>query len=127
MNKIHEPLEHEDDQVVILINVLAHPKNTGYDGLTDMHLLSCNGTKVRSLKHLQELLKREDGEDREGEDKRKEYLRLEFGTAASVGSGTGGGGTLVVLETNTLPEIDKEVSEEYAIQNSFYFPPSPSL
>jgi len=122
MNKIHEPLEYEDDQVVILINVLAHPKNTGYDGLTDMHLVSCNGAKVRSLRHLQELLK----DDEEKGEERNEYLRFDFGSASSTSSGTGGGGTLVVLETSSLEEIDKEVREEHAIQNSFYFPPSPS-
>jgi hypothetical protein len=122
MNMIHEPMEHDDDQVVILINVLAHPKNTGYDGLSDMHLVSCNGAKVRSLRHLQELLKKE---EEQGEE-RDEYLRFDFGSASSSSSGTGGGGTLVVLETNSLEEIDKEVREEHAIQNSFYFPPSPS-
>jgi S1-C subfamily serine protease len=123
MNKLHEPLEYEDDQVVILINVLAHPKNTGYDGLTDMHLVSCNGAKVRSLRHLQELLK----EDEEQGEERNEYLRFDFGSASSTSSGTGGGGTLVVLETSSLEEIDKEIREEHAIQNSFYFPPSPSV
>ena len=122
VNKIHEPLEHEDHQVVILINVLAHPKNTGYDGLSNLHLVSCNGTRVRSLKHLQDLLKKEE----EKGDKRDEYLRFEFGSASlSSGSRSGsGGGTLVVLETNSLQEIDREVREEHAIQNSFYFPPS---
>lgn len=117
-NKIHEPLEHEDHQVVILINVLAHPKNTGYDGLSDMHLVSCNGTRVQSLQHLQELLKKEE----EKGDKRDEFLRFQFGSAASSSGSSGGGGTLVVLETNSLDEIDREVREEHAIQNSFYFP-----
>ncbi len=117
VNKVHEPLEHEDHQVVILINVLAHPKNTGYDGLANLHLVACNGTKVRSLRHLQELLKEIEAK---GEDK-EEFLRLEFGSASSIG---GTGGTLVVLETDSLQEIDQEVREEHAIQNSFYFPPS---
>lgn len=114
VNKVHEPLEHEDHEVVILINVLAHPKNTGYDGLANLHLVACNGTKVRSLRHFQELLKEmeENGDD--------EYLRLEFGSASAIG---GGGGTLVVLEKESLQEIDQEVREEHAIQNSFYFPP----
>ncbi len=118
MNKVHEPLESDDHQVVILINVLAHPKNTGYDGLTNLHLVSCNGTKVRSLQHLQELLKREEekGEDQE------DYLRFEFGSASSISNTSAGGGTLVVLETNSLQEIDREVREEHAIQNAFYFP-----
>lgn len=118
MNKIHEPLESDDHQVVILINVLAHPKNTGYDGLTNLHLVSCNGTKVRSLRHLQELLKKEE----EKGDNQDEYLRFEFGSASSSSSTSAGGGTLVVLETNSLQEIDREVREEHAIQNSFYFP-----
>jgi len=119
MNKIHEPLESDDHQVVILINVLAHPKNTGYDGLSNLHLVSCNGTRVRSLRHLQELLKKEE----EKGDAQDEYLRFEFGSAASSSSTTGSGGTLVVLETSSLPEIDREVREEHAIQNSSYFPP----
>ena len=122
-NKVNDVREHEDDQVVILINVLAHPKNTGYDGLTDMHLLSCNGTKVRSLKHLQELLQ---AEEDKGEDDQNEYLQFQFGSSWS-GKGNGDGGTLVVLETDSLKEIEKDVKEEHAIQNSFYFPPSPTI
>ena len=102
---------------MILINLLAHPKNTGYDGLANLHLVACNGTKVRSLRHFQELQKEmeEKGEDRD------EYLQLEFGSASSIG---GVGGTLVVLETNSLQEIDQVVREEHAIQSSFFFQPS---
>ena len=74
------------------------------------------------MRHLQELLK----EDEEKGDERDEYLRFEFGSVASTSSSSEGGGTLVVLETNALQEIDKEVREEHAIQNSFYFPPSSS-
>jgi S1-C subfamily serine protease len=112
MNKIHEPLEEIDDQVVVLINVLAHPKNTGYDGLTNLHLSHCNGTKVRSLQHLQKLIQQAKTDGTE------EYLRLEFG------SKSGSGGFLVVLETNIIEEINNEVCEEHAIQKPFYFPPS---
>lgn len=122
-NKVNDPLEHKGDQIVFLINVLAHPKNTGYDSLENMHLLTCNETRVRSLKHLQELLKAEEDKG----DGREEYLRFEFGSAWS-GSGIGerGGGTLVVLKAKSLHEIEKEVCEEHAIQNSCYFPPPPS-
>jgi hypothetical protein len=119
--KMHEPLEREDDQVVILISVLAHPKNTGYDGLSDLHLVACNGTRVRSLKHLRELLLAMEEEEKDSND--DGYLRLEFGSASSNGKG---GGTLVVLEKASLKEIEKEVLEEHAIQNPFYFPPSSS-
>jgi hypothetical protein len=112
-NRTNDPMEHEDDQVVFLINVLAHPKNTGYDHLTDMHLLTCNGTGVRSLKHLQELLKAEENKG----DAQDKYLRFKFCSAWSDSGGKhGGGGTLVVLKTISLKETEEEVCEEHAIQ-----------
>jgi len=115
-NKVNEYLEREDDQIVFLINVLAHPKNTGYDDYCDMHLTSCNGTKVRSLRHFQDLVKR-------NEEEGGEYLRLEFGSASTSTDADVGGGTLVVLETKSIEKINEEVCEEHSIQNPFYFPP----
>ena len=112
VNKVNDPLEQEGDQVVFLINVLAHPKNAGYDGMENMQLLTVNETKVRSLKHLQQLLKAEEDKG----DKQEKYMRFKFG------SSLGGGGTLVVLKTNSLHEIEKDVCEEHSIQNSCYFP-----
>eukprot|EP00537_Pseudo-nitzschia_pungens_P002627 CAMPEP_0172358574 /NCGR_PEP_ID=MMETSP1060-20121228/2872_1 /TAXON_ID=37318 /ORGANISM="Pseudo-nitzschia pungens, Strain cf. cingulata" /LENGTH=766 /DNA_ID=CAMNT_0013079847 /DNA_START=283 /DNA_END=2583 /DNA_ORIENTATION=+ len=134
-NKIYEPLERPDDQVVVLINVLAHPRNTGYDGLTNLHLRSLNGKDVRSLKHLRELISTEQEEQQRQQDEQQQqekeqkheqkqkqqsehYLRFEFGSKSS-----DGGGILVVLETDSIEDINREVCEEHSIQKSFYFPP----
>eukprot|EP00537_Pseudo-nitzschia_pungens_P018533 CAMPEP_0172411840 /NCGR_PEP_ID=MMETSP1061-20121228/77598_1 /TAXON_ID=37318 /ORGANISM="Pseudo-nitzschia pungens, Strain cf. pungens" /LENGTH=791 /DNA_ID=CAMNT_0013148055 /DNA_START=209 /DNA_END=2584 /DNA_ORIENTATION=+ len=139
-NKIYEPLERPDDQVVVLINVLAHPRNTGYDGLTNLHLRSLNGKDVRSLKHLRELISTEQEEQRRQQEQQQQqqqqekeqkqeqrqrqkqqsehYLRFEFGSKSS-----DGGGILVVLETDSIEDINREVCEEHSIQKSFYFPP----
>ncbi|VEU34121.1 unnamed protein product [Pseudo-nitzschia multistriata] len=130
MNKVYEPLEKPGDQVVVLINVLAHPANTGYDGLTNLHLRSVNGAPVRSLRHLKELIEAEqqgthpgaspNGTDsKDTRDTEPRFLRLGFGSKTNEGDG----GILVVLETDSIEDINREVCEEHSIQHPFYFPP----
>lgn len=133
LSKIHEPYrgcgqdgngddnnddgnidDDDGDQVVIMINVLAHPNNLGYDNLGDLHLLKCNNEQVRSLKHLQKLISKARQQEQECE-----FIKLEFAST----SGSGGTGTLVVLETKSIEETTNEVCEEHSIQNSYYFPP----
>jgi S1-C subfamily serine protease len=96
----HGSLERETDQVVILIQVLAHRKNLGYDKLTDLHLERINGTKVRSLRHLKRLV----GVSQD------EFLRFEFAPENRI----------VVLERTALEDMTREVCEEHSIRRAFY-------
>ena len=44
-------------QVIVIIALLAHPINHGYNHVGRIpRLLSCNGVDVRSMKHLKELV-----------------------------------------------------------------------
>jgi hypothetical protein len=147
MNKIHEPLQQVGDEIVILVNVLAHSTTLGYDNLSNLHLTSCNNKHVRSLKHLQELII-----EIENDKEESEFIKFEFGgstsstsstsessTESSTGSdGVGGedqnenkdcdgGGTIVVLETKSLYETTREVCDEHYIQKPYYFPPTLQL
>eukprot|EP00751_Fragilariopsis_kerguelensis_P034094 CAMPEP_0170976496 /NCGR_PEP_ID=MMETSP0735-20130129/48725_1 /TAXON_ID=186038 /ORGANISM="Fragilariopsis kerguelensis, Strain L26-C5" /LENGTH=815 /DNA_ID=CAMNT_0011398401 /DNA_START=348 /DNA_END=2792 /DNA_ORIENTATION=+ len=140
MNKIYEPLQHPDDQVVILINVLAHPSTLGYDNLYDLHLTSCNNIKVRSLPQLQQLIAEIEQQKCTGIDVNDDvdYLKLEFGSlnggsddnhnvvTTESSSSEGGGGTVVILESTSLEETTQEVCDEHSIQKPYYFPPSSS-
>ena len=42
--------------MVLLSQVLSHQINIGYEHLNNMHVLGVNGTKVRNLAHLVELV-----------------------------------------------------------------------
>lgn len=101
MGMVNKPLEEEMDQYVMLIQVLAHSDNLGYDRLNDLHLQKMNGQKVRSLVQLQTLI--EDCED--------DFLRLEFSP----------GNHIVVMERATLDTVTGEVCEEHSIRRPWYF------
>jgi len=94
-----KPLEQSTDQVVVLAQVLAHPKNLGYDMLQDLHLKKINGKDVRSLQHFRQLLT-------ECED---EYIRLEFAPNDNC----------VVLERTSLEQMTKDVCEEHFISKEY--------
>jgi hypothetical protein len=148
LTKVNEPIQQENDQIVILVNILPHPTTLGYDSnINNLHLTSLNNQKVRSLQHLQELIRTTtttttpiatsiastDTEPAvDDSDKKEEFLKFEFGGGGSDdndqdGSDGGSGGTLIVLETNLLDEITREVCEEHSIQKSYYFPPTVQL
>lgn len=99
LNHSEKPLEQNTDQIVVLAQVLAHPKNLGYDMLQDLHLRKVNGQDVRSLQHFRTLLT-------ECED---EYIRLEFAP----------NDTCVVLERASLDQVTKEVCEEHFISKEY--------
>lgn len=120
---IYRTLEKESDQVVILIQVLAHPENLGYDTMADLHLERLNGQRVRyvafcwfavsfakvlltfhlfsrSLRHLKTLI----------DESKEDFLRLEFSPENRI----------VVMERSTLSKVTAEVCEEHSIQRPFY-------
>ena len=97
---VHRTLERETDQVVILIQVLAHRENLGYDTLGDLHLKTFNGQPVRSLQHLKALI----------DDCGTEFIRFEFLPDCRI----------VVMERSTLDSVTREVCKEHSIQRSFY-------
>jgi len=92
-----KPLERESDQVIVLAQVLAHPKNLGYDKYGNLHLKKFNDQDVRSLQHLQTLL----------DQCQEEFISFEFAP----------GGHYVVLERATLQEVTKDVCNEHFISN----------
>ena len=48
---MHGRKEAEDNQVIVLSQVLAHKSNVGYEHLSNQLLSTCNGEKVRHLRH----------------------------------------------------------------------------
>lgn len=116
-SRLHKQHNHQD--IVVLINVLAHPNNIGYDEKSNLHLVSCNDVKVKSLQHLHKMiLEIEEQQDTEDVSNNDEFIKFEF--ASNTGSS---GGQVVVMETSTLRETTLEVCEEHSIQKPYYFPP----
>lgn len=95
-----KPRQDTGDQVVILIQVLAHPTNLGYDQFCDLQLKSLNDVKVRSLKHLKQLV----------EECTDDFVRLEFCPT----------GNLVILKRETLQSVTEQVCDDYAIQTPYF-------
>lgn len=94
-------MEQEGDQVVVLVQVLAHRQNLGYDRLTDLHLEKVNGERVRSLRHLNALI----------QESSDEFLRFEFA-----------GNRIIVLERSHVESSTKEVCEEHSIRRASFLP-----
>jgi PDZ domain/Trypsin len=97
---LNQSLERETDEVVILIQVLAHRENLGYDTLTDLHLRRVNGQDVRSLRELKRIV----------DESQDEFLRFEFAPENRI----------VVVERSTLNTVTREVCKEHSIQNSYH-------
>ncbi|CAI5520853.1 unnamed protein product [Closterium sp. Naga37s-1] len=53
---LHGHAEHEDEEVVVLSQVLAHEANIGYEDITNTCLVSLNGTRVRNVRQLAALV-----------------------------------------------------------------------
>lgn len=101
LNLVNAPVKEEGDEVVVLAQVLAHRSNLGYENFFDLHLLKFNGIKVKSLRHLKELI----------EESEEEFMAFEFAPED--------GGRLVILDRNTNEEVTKEVCAEHAISRTF--------
>jgi len=96
-------LQRKEDKVVVLIQVLAHKENLGYENYRAMHLVEVDGVKVRNLKHLKTFLEEGEGE----------FVRFEFAPH----------GRMVVLERELMDQVTREVCKEESIAERFYFPP----
>eukprot|EP00546_Thalassionema_frauenfeldii_P001705 CAMPEP_0178934138 /NCGR_PEP_ID=MMETSP0786-20121207/23701_1 /TAXON_ID=186022 /ORGANISM="Thalassionema frauenfeldii, Strain CCMP 1798" /LENGTH=513 /DNA_ID=CAMNT_0020611897 /DNA_START=212 /DNA_END=1753 /DNA_ORIENTATION=+ len=99
LNHVDKPLEKSTDQMIVLTQVLAHPKNLGYDKLQDLHLKKINGKDVKSLQHFRQLLS----------DCQDEYIRLELAPDDYC----------IVLERASMDQITKEVCEEHFISKDY--------
>eukprot|EP00980_Cylindrotheca_fusiformis_P009272 scaffold2026_cov78-Cylindrotheca_fusiformis.AAC.7 len=91
--------KQEGDQVVTLIQVLAHPSNLGYDQFCDLQLKSFNEIEVRSLKHLHQLI----------QECKEDYVRLKFMPT----------GNLVVLKLATIQAVTEQVCHDYSIPTPY--------
>jgi hypothetical protein len=65
---IYGELSEADQQVVILAHVLTDEINYGYESLTYAELSKFNGTPVRNLEHLVEMV----------DNNKEEYFKFEF-------------------------------------------------
>ena len=99
--------EEEGEEIVTLVQVLAHPLNLGYDELCDVQLKTFNDVKVKSLKHLNELI--EACQD-EPEDESNEFVKLEFGRS----------GTVVILKRNAIPSATKQICKQFSIPKPYF-------
>ncbi|CAM9335614.1 unnamed protein product, partial [Hapterophycus canaliculatus] len=86
-----------DEDVVILTQVLAHEVNVGYEGFSNMQLLSFNGQRVKSLKHLVRL----------ADANQEEFLRFDLFRDR-----------LVVLEAARVAEATKQICEDNSIPSA---------
>ncbi|CAN0108707.1 unnamed protein product [Ectocarpus sp. 12 AP-2014] len=83
-----------DEDIVILTQVLAHEVNVGYEGFSNMQLLSFNGESVKSLRHLVRL----------ADANRQEFLRFELFRDR-----------LIVLEAAGVPDATTQICKDNSI------------
>jgi len=86
--------EFAGEQLVVLTQVLAHELTMGYDRLENMLLLTINGTKVKNLRHVMELVEACAGE----------YLRFGLQTNHAI-----------VLKTQAAKEATNDVLNKHGI------------
>lgn len=79
---------------ILLVQVLAHEVNVGYEGFSNMQLLSFNGERVKSLKHLVRL----------ADESREEFLRFDLFRDS-----------LVVLEAAAVPKATTQICKDNSI------------
>jgi hypothetical protein len=99
--------QEEGEEIVILVQVLAHPLNLGYDQLCDIQLKTFNNVKVKSLKHLNELIEECKKEPGNGEN---EFVTLEFGHA----------GNLVILKRSAIPLATRQICKQFSIRKPYF-------
>lgn len=91
---LHGMAEHEDQEVVVLSQVLANECSIGYEVIRNAIVKSVNGTSIRNLRQLAELV----------DACSEEFLRVEVGSAQ-----------LVVLETKKLKAATQQVLADHSI------------
>lgn len=52
----HEPAEFEGEEIVLLAQVLANEFNIGYEDINHVQLSRFNGTKIKNIRHLAQLV-----------------------------------------------------------------------
>merc|ERR1711957_67137 len=86
--------ECPDEKLVVLTQLLAHDLTVGYEDLENVFLHTVNGTKVRNLKHVHEIIDACDSE----------YLR--FGLQNNL---------VLILKTDAAKSATAEVLEQHSI------------
>ncbi|CAJ1970002.1 unnamed protein product [Cylindrotheca closterium] len=104
---VRKPQQEEGEEVVILVQVLAHPLNLGYDQLCDIQLSTFNNVKVKSLKHLNELIE-ECRKEPANDD--NEFITLEFGQK----------GNLVILKRSAIPSATRQICKQFSIKKPYF-------
>lgn len=86
--------EFEGQEIVLLSQVLAHAVNIGYEGVSHLKALRFNGTKIRNVKHLAQLV----------DSCTSAYMRFELEDSV-----------VVVLATNSACAATPGILKEYCI------------
>ncbi|GJP39933.1 hypothetical protein CLOM_g24251 [Closterium sp. NIES-68] len=96
---LHGHAEHEDEEVVVLSQVLAHEANIGYEDITNTCLVSLNGMRVRNVRHLASLV-----DACTHDSSREPFMRFELEHRQ-----------LVVLETQTVKAATADAMADHSI------------
>ncbi|KAL3931573.1 MAG: hypothetical protein SGBAC_011244 [Bacillariaceae sp.] len=107
LGHVRKAQQEEGEEVVILVQVLAHPLNLGYDQLCDIQLKTFNNVKVKSLKHLNELIEKCRNEPDNGEN---EFVKLEFDPT----------GNLVILKRSAMPLATRQICKQFSIRQPYF-------
>ena len=91
---LHGQAERDDEQVVVLSQVLAADVNIGYEDIVNTSVVGVNGTAVRNLRHLVELV----------EGCKSEFLRLDldYGQLIALDTKQSRAATAAILETHNI-------------------------
>ena len=91
---LHGQAEREDEQVVVLSQVLAAEVNIGYEDIVNTSVVGVNGTAVRNLRHLVELV----------EGCKDPFLRfdLDYGQLIALDTEESRAATTAILETHNI-------------------------
>jgi S1-C subfamily serine protease len=88
--------QHEEDEVVVLSQVLAHAVNVGYEGIINCDVAMLNGQRVTDLKHLVQIVHQNE----------EPYLHFElppFGEAVVLDAGKAKEAEAEILAQHNIP------------------------
>jgi len=88
----------EDEEIVILSNVLIDDINYGYSHMCNLKVLSVNGTKVRSLKHLKQMV----------EENKEPHIRFDLDDNA-----------LIVMEASAAKQESPKIIAKHRVLAAF--------
>ncbi|XP_024515363.1 protease Do-like 2, chloroplastic [Selaginella moellendorffii] len=87
-------VEFEDQQVIVMSQVLAHPVNAGYENLQNVEVLTFNGEKIRNLRQFSRLV----------DSCTEEFMRFELERHI-----------LVVLETKSARLANEQILRDFHV------------